>query len=271
MTRQPETVMNSFKPQLTPPCDSRQAHLAVCIDRKDFVQNGRILNVLGRVEFDVREGEFLSILGPSGCGKSTLLRIIGGLDTDYAGTIQLQGRSISGPDRDRGVVFQESRLLPWRTVHDNITFALPDGLTTREREARAERVLQLTGLSAFKHAWPKQLSGGMEKRVALARALVSLPEILLLDEPFAALDAFSRYAIQDEVFRVHAEEGTTTILVTHDVDEAAYLSDRVLVLSPSPARIRAVIPIEIGRPRSRTATEFNRLRSQLLDIVLQPL
>jgi ABC-type nitrate/sulfonate/bicarbonate transport system ATPase subunit len=244
-------------------------HLSVRVDRKEYPVDGRKILILENLCFEVRCGEFVSFLGPSGCGKTTLLRLIAGLDTDYAGRIALRGNAVLGPGPDRGIVFQESRLLPWFTVGQNVAFALPSGTDITERDRRVEHALRLAGLAAFRRAWPYQLSGGMEKRVALARALVNVPALILLDEPFAALDTFARFGLQEELARVHAQERTTTVLVTHDVDEAVYLSDRVAVLTLSPATLRGVYAVPLPRPRVRTSEEFNRLRLSILDTVMQ--
>jgi ABC-type nitrate/sulfonate/bicarbonate transport system ATPase subunit len=244
-------------------------YLSVQVDRKDYQVNGVKVQVLDDLHFEVARGEFVSLLGPSGSGKTTLLRTIVGLDRDYIGQIALDGTPLEGPGPDRGIVFQESRLLPWLTVGRNVAFALPNEIGLREKVERIGHALRLVGLADFENAWPYQLSGGMEKRVALARALVNVPSLLLLDEPFGALDTFARYALQDEMARVHAEEGVTTVLVTHDVDEAVYLSDRVLVLTASPATIQTSFAISLPRPRLRASEAFARLRTEILGKLLK--
>jgi ABC-type nitrate/sulfonate/bicarbonate transport system ATPase subunit len=240
-------------------------HLHVRVREKRFASGHA---VLGNLEFIVHDTEFVSLLGPSGCGKTTLLRLIAGLDQDYEGEISVGGIVVRGPDPGRGVVFQESRLLPWMTVAQNVGFALPGGLTKIDRADRVLRILRTVRLSDAASAWPFQLSGGMEKRVALARALVSLPSILLMDEPFSALDPLARYALQDEVSRLHSESRLTTLLVTHDVDEAIHLSDRVLLISGEPASLAAEIIVPIPRPRSRTSTEALVLQQKIMDLML---
>ncbi len=245
-------------------------HLAVTIHRKDFFVSGTVLEVLRGLHFEVEKRAFVTLLGPSGCGKSTLLRLIAGLDTDYVGTISLDGETIRGPGPDRGIVFQESRLLPWFTVEQNVAFALPPGTDMQHRQSRIDHVLRLVDLVPFRKAWPHQLSGGMEKRVALARALVNIPSLLLLDEPFSALDTFTKYGLQDELARLHAMERTTTVLITHDIDEAVYLSDLVAVLASSPATIRTICPVPLPRPRLRTSQAFGQLRAEILNRVLSP-
>jgi sulfonate transport system ATP-binding protein len=245
------------------------AHLSVHIDRKEFSVAGSVVLVLRDLCFEVPPGDFLALLGPSGCGKSTLLRLITGLDLSYEGRITLGGADLRSPGPDRGIVFQESRLLPWFTVSRNVAFALPAGTSREEGRRRVDHALETVGLSRFRDAWPAQLSGGMEKRVALARALVNVPDLLLLDEPFSALDNFAKFSLQDELARVHGEEQITTLLVTHDVDEEVYLSDRVAILTPSPGTIHTILPVSLPRPRDRTSEAFERLRTAVLKKVLE--
>jgi ABC-type nitrate/sulfonate/bicarbonate transport system ATPase subunit len=245
------------------------AHLSVRIDRKSFRKGGTEVRVLEDVAFEVARGEFVSILGPSGCGKTTLLRLIAGLDTDFDGDLRLVGARVSGPGRDRGVVFQESRLLPWLSVASNVAFALPEGIGREVRRRRVDEALRLVGLAGSRDAWPYQLSGGQEKRVALARALVNLPELLLMDEPFAALDVLAKYALQDEVARVHEQRRLTTVLITHDVDECIYLSDRIMIMSDHPATIRRIYEVDLPRPRLRTSDVLAHLRAMILGELLR--
>jgi sulfonate transport system ATP-binding protein len=202
------------------------------------------------------------IVGASGCGKSTMLRIIAGLEQEYQGTVTLGGRPIMGPGLDRGVVFQDHRLVPWMTVEKNIAFGL-HRLSKDQRNQVVDDKLALIGLSAFKCAYPSQLSGGMAQRVAIARALAHRPKLLLLDEPFGALDALTRLQMQDEVIKIREVEKITTILVTHDIEEAIYLGDQVVVLSNAPGRVRATFPIALRRPRNRTSPEFGALRHEI--------
>ena len=247
------------------------AHLSIHIPRKDFSVNGRTVHVLTDLRFEVRRGEFVSLLGPSGCGKTTLLRMIAGLERADEGHISLDGHAINGPGPDRGIVFQESRLFPWLTVEQNVGFALPAGTSGQGAQRLINHALELVGLSKFRQAWPYQLSGGMEKRVALARALVNVPSLLLLDEPYSALDTFAKFALQAELARIHEREKMTSVLITHDLDEAIYLSDRIVVLSPAPATIRNIHPISLSRPRDRTSEAFARFRSIILEEVLRNL
>lgn len=235
-------------------------YLSVHVATKSYPNRER--PVLTDFDVTVARGEFVSLLGPSGCGKTTLLGLIAGLDTAYDGQIILDGRLVTGPGADRGVVFQESRLLPWMTVAQNVAFAV--AAHTEDAAQRIDAVLGLVGLAEFKESWPRELSGGMEKRAALARALVNVPKLLLLDEPLTGLDSFAKYAMQDEIARVHKVEGVTTLLVTHDIDEAIYLSDRIAILSSSPATIIRTIHVTQQRPRARDSRAYAELRSELL-------
>lgn len=231
---------------------------------KSFPVDGGVLEVMKGVNLTVKPQEFVSIVGFSGCGKSTLLRMIGGLEAYTDGTIEVNGRKITGPDLDRGMIFQESRLFPWATVRDNIAF----GLSKEEKkrigkaavEQKVDEMLKLVDLEEFKQAYPKQLSGGMQQRVSICRSLISRPEILLLDEPFGALDAMTRINMQNETLKIWKEEQTTMVLVTHDIDEAIYLSDRIIVLSNRPSSISKIIEVDLPRPRKRTSVEFMEIR-----------
>jgi ABC-type nitrate/sulfonate/bicarbonate transport system ATPase subunit len=215
------------------------------------------------VDLRVRKGQFVSIVGTSGCGKTTLLRIIAGLEGDFDGGIELEGSPISGPGVDKGVVFQEHRLLPWLTIEENVGF----GLVRRPEEERRElvsRYLKLVGLTKFAQAYPSQLSGGMAQRAAIARALVNKPKILLLDEPLGALDAMTRMYMQNELEKIWVEEKITMVMVTHDVEEAIYLSDVVVLMSSRPGRVKKIIPVPLARPRHRDNPEFMAIKGELL-------
>jgi len=239
--------------------------LIVDISSKTYpLATGKVF-VHRNLSFHVRRGQFMTLLGPSGCGKSTVLRMIAGLDTDFEGRISLGGKDLTSPGRDRGIVFQESRLLPWLSVQSNIAFALPRHLNRMERLRRMAYALKAVGLRKFRRAWTHQLSGGMAKRVALARAIVNVPDLLLLDEPFGALDSLTKFALHDELRKIHEVGGTTTLLVTHDVDEAVYLSDVVAVLSPAPTTVRSVVDIDLPVQRDRSSPEFSALRARLMD------
>jgi len=241
---------------------------AIQVDRvsKTFLVAGRPVEALRDVSLSVAPGEFVAVVGASGSGKSTLLRLILGLDTDYEGEILLDGVRVRKPGLDRGVVFQDHRLLPWLTVEGNVAAALRrSGLPAREKSRLVAEHLALVGLSSFAGGWPAQLSGGMSQRVAIARALVNRPRFLLLDEPLGALDALTRLRLQEELARIVRHEGATAVLVTHDVDEAVFLSHRVVVLQPHPGRVAHDMKVELGEHRDRSAPEFLRLRDDVLE------
>jgi NitT/TauT family transport system ATP-binding protein len=218
---------------------------------RSFDIKGARLHALDGLDLNVAEREIVAIVGPNGCGKSTLLRVISGLLPPDRGSVLAFDSTVAGPEPRIGLVFQEPRLLPWRDVLANVAFPLElAGVGRTEREHRAREVLHLTGLDGFAEAYPDQLSGGMAQRAALARALAPEPDVLLLDEPFSALDAMTRERLDDELLRLWAETGSTIVLVTHSISEAVFLSDRVLVMSPRPGRIVAEIPVDAPRPRS---------------------
>lgn len=225
------------------------------------------LKVLEGIDLTVSDGEFVCVVGASGCGKSTLLRIICGLERVDAGTVSVDGAKVTGPGTDRGLVFQESRLFPWLTVEENVAFGISEerrrAMDRPEVRELVGRYLGLVGLADFAHALPKQLSGGMQQRVSIARSLIENPSVLLLDEPFGALDALTRIRMQQEALRIWKAEKTTMILVTHDIDEAIYLGDRVVVLSSRPGRVRRVVDVGLPRPRDRNSEDFVRLRQEI--------
>ena len=231
---------------------------------KRFTGQGLEHTALQEVELSVGEGEILSLVGTSGCGKSTLLRLLCGLERPSDGQVLLHGQAVTGPSPQVGMVFQEPRLMPWLTVAENVRLALLD-LPREEQEERIARVLEKVGLAAFAKALPRQLSGGMAQRVALARALVRRPSVLLLDEPFSALDSFTRLKLQDHLAELWAQERFTLILVTHDVEEAVILSDRVVVLRGHPGRIHRIFEVELPRPRRRSAAEVQLLQEEVID------
>ncbi len=234
---------------------------------KRYPGTGQARVVLEDVDLQVRQGEFVSIIGPSGCGKSTLLRLISGLDTEHSGTITLAGQAVRGTGLERGLVFQEHRLLPWLTVNRNIELSLLNaGISRAERQARVREHIALVRLEGFEEAYPHQLSGGMAQRVAIARALVNRPSVLLLDEPFGALDAITRAHLQRELLRIWEQQGITMLLVTHDMDEAAFLSQRVVVMDNAPGRVREVVPTNLAYPRDRHGEDFARARKRLQDV-----
>lgn len=231
---------------------------------KDFDINGEKLNVLNDINLEVKKGEFICIVGHSGCGKSTLLRLITSLESITSGEIKIAGVPVNGPSEKCGMIFQESRLLNWLTVRENIGFAISKKVPKAEKKQIVDKLIKLVGLEGFEKALPSQLSGGMQQRVSIARALAVKPEILLLDEPFGALDAFTRVTMQDEVKRVKNEEGTTMVMVTHDIDEAITLADRVVVLSSKPGHIEAIIKVKFGSKRNRSSLEFLETRREIL-------
>lgn len=217
---------------------------------------------LHNINLAIEEGEFISIVGSSGCGKSTLLRIIAGLENGYDGSVKLGDRRIAGPGLDRGMVFQEHRLLPWMTVEENVSFGLKGG-GPGDNERLVREHIELVGLSGFAKAHPHQLSGGMAQRVSIARAIVNQPKLLLLDEPFGALDALTKIQMQQEILRIWEVERTTMVLVTHDIDEAIFLGDRVVIMSSRPGTIKKVLPVQLPRPRDRSSYEFVQIRKEI--------
>jgi ABC-type nitrate/sulfonate/bicarbonate transport system ATPase subunit len=220
--------------------------------------------------FDLRvtEGEFVAILGPSGCGKSTVLNIVAGFLRPTEGRVRLDGREVAGPGADRGVVFQEHALFPWMRVVDNIAFGLRlRGMPRADRTMVARRFVDLMGLEGFERHWPRQLSGGMKQRVAIARALATDPKVLLMDEPFGALDAQTRRTMQDELVKIWGAAKKTCLFVTHSVEEALLLSDRVVTMTARPGRIKAVHAIGLPRPRDESSPEFVRLKRELTHLL----
>jgi NitT/TauT family transport system ATP-binding protein/sulfonate transport system ATP-binding protein len=227
--------------------------------------DGSPVLALDRVSLDVAEGEMVALVGPSGCGKSTLLRMIAGLDTPTRGELRVGPDPIAGPSAERGLMFQGPSLFPWLSVRRNIEAGLVARGVLRQRRHEVDEFIRLTGLTAFAGAYPHELSGGMAQRAALARALVNHPRVLLLDEPLGALDQFTRMRMQDEILRLWEARGTTMVLVTHDVDEAIYMCDRIAIMSPRPGRIDRLIDVPLERPRHRTDRRFLALRAELLE------
>lgn len=232
---------------------------------KQYDVKGKPLKVLEDVSLTIQPGEFVSIVGSSGCGKSTLLRLVIGLEGRYEGELLLDGKRIVGTSLDRGIVFQEHRLFPWLNVEENVALGLLNAPGSQaEKERNVKEHIALVGLKGFEKAYPHQLSGGMSQRVAIARALVNRPEVLLLDEPFGALDALTRTYLQQELQRIWQAEGITAILVTHDVEEAVYLGDRVVVMQPRPGRIKRIVDVPLPRPRDRNSLAFSRIEEDVL-------
>jgi sulfonate transport system ATP-binding protein len=224
-------------------------------------------HALDTISLSVAAGELVSVVGPSGCGKSTLLRLIAGLDSADSGELWVGAEPITAPSAERGLVFQDPNLFPWLTVTGNIEAGLVARRVLREKRSEVDAFMHLVGLDGFASAYPHHLSGGMAQRVALARALINHPKVLLLDEPLGALDAFTRMRMQDEVLRLWEDRGTTMLLVTHDIDEAIYMSDRIVLMTPRPGRIDQIIAIDLPRPRQRNGAEFLRLRGEILELL----
>mgnify|MGYP001084469796 CR=1 FL=1 len=234
---------------------------------KSYTLDGRPLPVLSDVNLNIHSGESLAIVGASGSGKTTLLRILAGLENADGGEVLIDGRAVEGVGAERAVIFQEPRLLPWLTVLENVAFGLDTrGVGRAEAKNRARRYVQLVGLQAFENAYPRQLSGGMAQRVGIARALAVETEILLLDEPLGALDAMMKIGMQQELTRIWRDEDVTTILVTHDLEEAVYLADRILILPREKNAAPRLIEIDLPRPRDRSSPEFVRHREELLNL-----
>lgn len=224
------------------------------------------LEVLSEINLTVEQGEFAAIVGPSGCGKSTVLRMLAGLEEPTSGQVLAGGKPVTQPDPSRILIFQEHALYPWRTVEQNVGFGLelakvPD----KERRQRVDEVLEKVGLSGFQKYYPHQLSGGMRQRASIARALVLNPEVLLLDEPYGALDAITRLTMQNELIKLWRGTGKTMLLITHDIDEAVYLADTIYVMSPRPGRIVQTSIADMPRPRNRNSKEFVAVRQEVMD------
>jgi sulfonate transport system ATP-binding protein len=230
---------------------------------KAFTIDGRQVEVLKDINLHSKDGQFICIVGASGCGKSTLLRIIAGLETATTGKVSLEGKEITGPSSGCGMIFQESRLFPWLTVEKNVAFGLPRSVKKKERKELARSYIDLVGLSGFEKALPRQLSGGMQQRASIARSLVTDPKVLLLDEPFGALDAMTRIGMQNEILRIWKAKKTTMILVTHDIDEAIFLGDQVIVISSRPGGIKRVLRIDLPRPRGRNNEDFLKYKKEI--------
>lgn len=253
------------------------APVRIAFDRVsvEFPTDQGPMRVLDEVSFDIREGEFVSIIGPSGCGKTTLMNLLGGFVKPNAGRVLLDGEPVQGPGPDRGVIFQEYGVFPWLTVRKNIEFGLKlsaSKVPAGERAAIVERYMGLMGLADFANHFPKHLSGGMRQRLAIARAYAVRPQFLLMDEPFGALDAQTRSAMQDLLLEVLRAEGKTVMLITHSVEEAIYLSSRIVVVTARPARIRTIIDVPFGYPRAENVHEdprFAELRAQIRELVMQ--
>lgn len=229
------------------------------------VESDDVTHALYNVNAQMESGEFISLVGPSGCGKSTILRLVAGLITPTLGTVSVNGTVVEGPDPNRGMVFQKPTLFPWLTVEKNIAFSLEMQGKLKGNEEKVQRMLNIIGLEQFKDDYPGQLSGGMAQRVALVRSLINEPDILLLDEPLGALDAFTRMNMQDEILNMWADTRQLALMVTHDVDEAIYMGTRVLVMDANPGRIVAEIKIDGAFPRDRSSAQFVEYRNEILN------
>jgi ABC-type nitrate/sulfonate/bicarbonate transport system ATPase subunit len=232
---------------------------------KSYVQGSSRVDALHNVSFGMAHHECVAIIGPSGAGKSTILRLVAGLEKPSSGALFFAGKAIRGPGRDRSLVFQEHRLMPWLRVVDNVAFGL--ARDTPNRTELVQRFIELVGLAGFERAYPHQLSGGMAQRAALARALVSRPDLLLLDEPFGALDSLTRAAMQEELARLRQVNDQLMLLVTHDIEEAVFLADRVIIMSPRPGTVRAMVTIALCRPRDRTSPAFLAMKNRILALL----
>lgn len=232
---------------------------------KSFQNNaGEWQEALTGVDLEIREGEFVCLLGPSGCGKTTLLNMAAGFDQPTRGRILIDGEPVNGPDPKHVTIFQNYGLFPWRTVLGNVEYGLEvQRVPRRERQEIAREYIALVGLEKFAGHHPHELSGGMQQRVAIARALAVDPEIIFMDEPFGALDAMTRYKMQEEISRIWQEKHKTIIFVTHDIDEAVYLADRIVLMSPHPGRVKRVLEVPVGRPRERTGYDFTTIRDKV--------
>lgn len=231
---------------------------------KSFTVDGQKVDVLKDINLEVQEGEFIAIVGHSGCGKSTLLKIIAGLEKNDTGLVTVDGKEVNGSGMDRGMIFQEHRLFPWMSIEKNVQLGLK-GLSKEEKTKLSGQYLELVKLSEFKKAYPSQLSGGMSQRAAIARSLVSQPEVLLLDEPFGALDALTKIELQEELLKIRERFHNTMLMVTHDIEEAVYLADRIVVMSARPGRIKDVIKVELGTYRDRGGSDFAHYKKKIFD------
>ena len=248
---------------------SEMKHVTLKLDgvSKSFakVEADEVTHALNNVSLAMESGEFISLVGPSGCGKSTILRLVAGLITPTTGSVTVDGKEITGPAPDRGMVFQKPTLFPWLTVEKNIAFSLKMQGKLKDNEDKVDRMIRVIGLENFKDDYPGQLSGGMAQRVALVRSLINEPDILLLDEPLGALDAFTRMNMQDEILKIWRERKQLAIMVTHDVDEAIYMGTRVIVMDANPGRVLTDIKINDEFPRDRSSASFVAYRNEILN------
>ncbi|MDO4204257.1 MAG: ABC transporter ATP-binding protein [Selenomonadaceae bacterium] len=237
------------------------------VSRQFTNAQGEVVQALKDISLTLEPGSFVSIIGPSGCGKSTLLRLVAGLDQPEEGNVYLDGEPIGKPGADRGFMFQEHNLFPWYSIEENISFGLKARNIYEENRDKVKEIMELVGLKGFEGYYPHQLSGGMCQRASLARALVGNPKVLLLDEPLGALDAFTRMHIQSEIERIWREQNMTMLMVTHDVEEAVYLSSTIIVMTARPGRVVKTIKVELPRPRDRSSKDFFAYSSEVLKLL----
>jgi sulfonate transport system ATP-binding protein len=235
------------------------------VSRIYYDTTGKQTEALQNVDLEIRNGELISLIGPSGCGKTTLLRLIAGLDLPQSGSLLMENKPIDKPGHDRGYVFQQAALFPWRTVEENIATGLQARNIYKGKKSRIKEYIDMIGLTGFEKAYPHEISGGMAQRVAIARALINDPKVLLLDEPLGALDAFTRVDLQNTIRQIWKETGITIALVTHDVDEAIYLSDRIVIMTARPGKINEIINVNLGDERDRNDDKFIILRRLVLE------
>lgn len=234
---------------------------------KEYQRDGEPFRALDQVSLEIERGEFICLLGPSGCGKTTLLSLLAGFEQPDSGRLVIDGQPVVKPVPNRVTIFQHYGLLPWQTVEKNVMLGLLAKKTPKEEaRALAAKYIDLVGLSGFEQVRPAQLSGGMQQRVSIARGLAVQPDVLFMDEPFAALDAITRLKMQDDIHRIAEEEGVTVVFVTHDIEEAVALADRIVVLSPNPGRVKEVVKVELGPDRLRTGDDFLAVRDHVFDV-----
>ncbi len=235
---------------------------------KTFVENGKTFRALSSVNLDIEKGEFICLLGPSGCGKSTLLNAIAGFDLVNEGSITIDGKEVTAPSTRNVTIFQNYGLLPWRTVIKNVELGLESqDIDKKSRREKALKYLKMVKLEGFANSFPRQLSGGMKQRVAIARALAVEPDILFMDEPLGALDAITRMKLQDDILDICKKENKTIIFVTHDIEEAVYLADRIVVMTPNPGKVKAVVKVPLHHFRDRTSGDFLLVRDKIFDLL----
>jgi NitT/TauT family transport system ATP-binding protein len=243
-------------------------HIEINGVSKAFWQKGELLQVLDNVSLDIKKGEFVCLLGPSGCGKSTLLNSIAGFERADQGYIKIDNEPVKAPSSKYVTIFQNYGLLPWRSVLKNVELGLePTKHSRKEREELARKYINLVGLSKFEKSHPHQLSGGMQQRVAIARALAVNPDILFMDEPFGALDAITRIKMQKDILEITKAHKKTTLFVTHDIEEAVYLADRIVIMTPNPGRIKEILPVKLPSVRNRTSDDFIQVRDRVFEIL----